>query len=75
MHVKVRVRAGARRETFEAESASSFKISVREKAAGNAANRRIIQLVAAHFNVSPKAVRLVSGHHSPSKLFHIRGIR
>ena len=71
MYVKVRVRANARKETFEARSEKSFTISVREKAEGNAANRRIIQLIAIHHKVPPKAVRIERGQHSPSKLVSI----
>lgn len=71
MHVKVRVSASARREMLEVISKAQFKISVREKAEGNAANRRVVALVAAHFRVTPKKVRILSGHHSPSKLLSV----
>ena len=72
MYVKVRVRAGAKREEFEAVSPASFRISVRQKALNNAANRRVVELVASHFKVTTKVVRIKSGHHSPSKLLSVR---
>ena len=71
MHVKVRVRAGAGKGAFEIVSDTSFRISVREKAAMNAANRRVVELVARHFRVPVKAVRIVRGHRSPSKLLSV----
>ncbi|HEY4488029.1 MAG TPA: DUF167 domain-containing protein [Candidatus Paceibacterota bacterium] len=67
MYVKVRVRAGWKREEFEPLSPASFKISVRQKAQNNAANRRVVLLIASHFKVPAKSVRIASGHRSPSK--------
>ena len=72
MYVKVRVRAGAKREEFEAVSPASFRISVRQKALNNAANRRVVELVASHLKVPTKVVRIASGHRSPSKMLSIR---
>ena len=74
MHIKVRVHANARRETFEVVSPSSFKIAVKEKAEDNAANRRVVACVAQHFKVTQKSVRIVRGHHSPSKLLLVGGV-
>lgn len=71
MYVKVRVIAGAKKETVEEVSAGHFKISVREPAERNLANRRIVELVAAHYKLSPKQVRIISGHTSPSKILSI----
>ena len=68
MHIKVRVRANARKETFEKLSEASFRVSVREKALENAANRRVVELVAAYFKRPLASVRIVRGHRSPSKV-------
>jgi len=73
MNIKVRVKANARKENFEALSNTSFAISVREKAEGNAANHRVRALVALHFKVPAKAVRIISGHRSPRKMLSIAG--
>ena len=45
-----------------------FDVSVREKAERNMANVRVIEMVAEHFGVSVKKVRIVNGHHHSSKL-------
>ena len=71
MYVKVRVIAGAKKELVQEVSAGHFKISVKEPAERNLANRRIVELVAAHYNLSTKQVRIISGHTSPSKILSI----
>ena len=71
MYVKVRVIAGAKKETAQEVSAGYFKISVREPAERNMANRRIVELVAAHYKRAAKQVRIISGHTSPSKILSI----
>ena len=71
MFIKAKVIAGAKKETFEAHGSDSFKISVKEPAERNMANRRVLELVARHFKVSVGEVRLVNGHHSPSKILSI----
>jgi len=71
MYVKVRVIAGAKKELFQPVSAGHFKISVKEPAERNLANRRIVELVAAHYKLQPKQVHIISGHTSPSKILSI----
>jgi len=71
MYVKVRVIAGAKKESCTQVSADHFKVSVREPAERNLANRRVMELVAMHFKLLPKQVRIISGHTSPSKIFSI----
>ena len=69
--IKVRATSGAKRESVRATAADTLAISVKEKAERNAANTRIIELVATHFSVPTKKVRMMKGHHSPSKTFSI----
>lgn len=71
MYVRVRVSAGAKRESLEQTTNDSFLVSVKEPAEQNLANRRVLELVALHLGVSPKQVRIVSGHHSPGKILSI----
>ncbi len=68
MYIKVNVIAGARKEIFKVKSKDHFDISVKEKAERNMANARVIELVAKHFKVSENKVRIINGHHHPSKL-------
>lgn len=65
--VQVKVIAGASRDNVKVIKEGKLEISVREKPKENAANSRVLELVAEHFKVPVKAVRLISGHHRPSK--------
>ncbi len=71
MYIKVRVTAGAKRESIISKTDDHFFVSVREPAERNLANQRVRQLIAGEFRVSEKQVRIVSGHTSPSKIVSI----
>ena len=67
-YVHVKVIAGAGRESFKQKSKDHFEISVKEKAERNLANDRVIELLAKHYNLPKGKIRIVNGHHSPTKL-------
>ena len=69
MYIKVKVLAGAKREIVEKESDDHYKISVKEKAENNQANKRILEIMHEHFPNSQ--IKIVSGHHSPSKILSV----
>lgn len=71
MYVKVRVIAGAKKETIKQTSPDHFEISVKEEAKQNMANTRVRELIAAHFGAPLPAVRIISGHHSPGKILRV----
>ncbi|OHA79532.1 MAG: hypothetical protein A2747_03775 [Candidatus Yonathbacteria bacterium RIFCSPHIGHO2_01_FULL_44_41] len=71
MYIRVRVIAGARKESFEAGSEDSFLLSVKEPAEGNRANTRVLEIIARHFGMASKQIRIISGHHSPGKILSI----
>jgi len=71
MYCKVKVVPAAKKESFVKKSEDHFNVSVKEPAERNLANRRVLELVAEHFKVPYGKVRLVSGHHSPSKIFRV----
>jgi uncharacterized protein YggU (UPF0235/DUF167 family) len=78
-YIHVKVSAGAGKESFSPRQSGAgqeklkdhFEISVREKAERNMANTRVLELVAEHFKIPVKKVRIVNGHHHPSKLLII----
>jgi len=72
MYIKVRVNAGAKKEVVVKKGESEFLISVREPAERNLANHRICELIANHFKLPAKSVRIISGHHSPTKILDIK---
>ncbi len=69
MYIKVRVLADAKKEIFHEVSPDHFRVSVCEPAEQNRANRRVIAIFEEHFDVC--GIRLISGHHSPSKILSI----
>lgn len=66
MYIKVQVIPESKEETVS-EKGEVLYVSVRDKAAQGAANRRMLQLVQAKFGPG-KRLRIVSGHHFPHKL-------
>jgi len=72
MIVSVRVSPAAKREKVEELASGRLAIAVKEKPERNMANARVRELVAAHFGVEPKAVRLLNGHRSKSKVFEVK---
>ncbi len=71
MYIKVRVRAGAKKEEFALVGEGRFAVAVKEPALQNLANRRVVALVAAHYRVPVGKVKIVSGHRSPSKILSV----
>ena len=71
MYIKIKVIPCAKKESFEKISEDHFTVSVKEKAERNMANTRVRELVAEHFGVPVGKAKLISGHHSPSKIFSV----
>lgn len=71
MYIKVHVMAGAKKETVKKLSDTSYSVSVKEPALQNRANARVVALLAAECGVPATRVRIVNGHHSPSKMLSV----
>ncbi len=71
MYVRVLVTPGAKKEKIGEGKKGELLVSVREPAQRNLANTRVRELLAARFRVPLSAVRILSGHRSPRKLFSI----
>jgi len=71
MYIKVKVTAGAKKETFEKISDDHFEVAVKEKAERNMANKKVLELVAGFFELPIWKVKIISGHHSPGKILSI----
>lgn len=61
------VKAGVRKERVVEIGPGRFEVEVKEKAAKNAANKRVVALIARHLRVPEKTLHMVSGHHHPNK--------
>ena len=71
MYVKVRAIPGARREQVVEADPRDLTIHVREPARQNLANRRITEILAERYGVPSRAVKMLSGFRSPTKVFSI----
>lgn len=71
MFIKVIATPGARKERITKVKDNEFHIAVREPAERNMANKRIVTLVAEACGVSTTKVRLLTGHHSRSKIVSV----
>jgi uncharacterized protein (TIGR00251 family) len=71
MYIKLKVFPDQKKETFAVVGENRFEVRVRVPAERNLANTRVIELTAEHFGVSVKQVRIISGHHHPSKILSV----
>ena len=71
MYIRVHAIPGAKREIVTRKASDRYDISVREPAERNLANARIRTLLAREFDISARAIRLISGHTSPHKIFSL----
>lgn len=71
MFLRVHVSPGSRKESVIEEGEGVLQISVREPASGNAANTRVRELIALRLGCTPAQVRILTGHHSGSKMISI----
>lgn len=69
MYLKIKVVPGSKVEKVEQIKSDEYRIWVRVPAENNAANSRVLDIVRDMF--PDTSVRIVSGHHSPSKILSV----
>ncbi len=69
MYLKIKVIPDSKVEKLEKQEDDSWRVWVKVPAQNNAANTRVLELVRQEFPAT--SVRIVSGHHSPSKIISI----
>ena len=69
MYIKLRVLTKSKKEEIEKISDDTFRVYVKEEAEMNLANNKVLKLMKEYFKTND--VRLVSGHHSPSKIIFV----
>jgi uncharacterized protein len=65
---------GASRDRVVGVLGDALKVAVSKPPAGGAANRAIIQLLAAHLGLPAASITITRGHASPRKELHIAGV-
>lgn len=69
MYLKIKVVTDAREEKIEKLKDDEYRIWTKMPAENNLANTKVLEIIR---NEHPgKSVRIVSGHHSPSKIVSI----
>ena len=68
MYIRVFVTAGAHRTRLTSGKDGAIMITVREPAQGGLANEAVRSVIAREYGTSLEKVRLVSGHHSRTKV-------
>ena len=68
MYIKVKVITEAKKEVVKKISDDHYEISLREPAERNLANKRILEIM---HEIYPGSVKIVSGHHHPSKIISV----
>lgn len=69
MYLKIKVIPDSKVEKLEKQAEDSWRVWVKVPAQNNAANTRVLELVRQEFPAT--SVRIISGHHSPSKIISI----
>ncbi len=69
MYLKLRVLSNSSKEYIEKISEDTWRVWVKQPPINNAANTRILEIIREAF--PGHSVRIISGHHSPSKIVSI----
>lgn len=73
MRIRVKVNAGAQTESVRELEDGSLQVRTRAPASRGKANKRVLELLAEHFDVSVADLEIVSGHTSPVKRIDVQG--
>jgi uncharacterized protein YggU (UPF0235/DUF167 family) len=71
MFIKVKAHTGSKKESIIKKSEDAFEVFVKEKPERNLANKRILELIALKLKVAKNKVKIITGHHWPSKILEI----
>lgn len=71
MYLRVTVTPGSRKEALVKSKELVWHVSVKEKAEQNRANERVRTLIARECEVPLAHVRILTGHHSRSKMISV----
>lgn len=71
MLIHVKIKPDSKVDKIVQKNDTSFIVHVKEPAEDNRANKRMIELVADKFGIVKSKVRIVTGHHQPSKILDI----
>lgn len=80
-YIKIKVITEAKKEKIIKKGKDSFEIHIKESAERNMANKKVLELIKKYFKTCSNDdssrqvyngdVRIVNGHHSPSKIISL----
>lgn len=73
MLLHIKVKAGSKKDSVLKKSETSYVVSVKEEARENMANKKMLALMAETLSVPVSIIRLITGHHTPSKIIEVLG--
>jgi uncharacterized protein YggU (UPF0235/DUF167 family) len=73
MLIHVKIKPESKRYEVIVKSEGSYIVSVKEEAKENKANYAMLLLMADFLDVPVSILRIITGHHSPSKIIEILG--
>ena len=71
MLIHVKIKPDSKEDKIVQKNETSFIVHVKEPAEENRANKKMVELMAEKFKVVKSKVRIVTGHHQPSKILDI----
>ncbi|MES2060158.1 MAG: DUF167 domain-containing protein [Patescibacteria group bacterium] len=71
MLIHIKIQPESKEDKVIMKSDNSYIVYVREKAERNQANIKMRSLLATHFKVDLGKVKIITGHHAPSKIIDI----
>jgi len=72
MIIKVKIFPGIKKESVVEKNGGVFEVKVKEKAEHGKANRRLVELLCKHFQISENQVKIISGSKRRNKTISIK---
>jgi uncharacterized protein YggU (UPF0235/DUF167 family) len=73
MLIHVKVKAESNRDKVIKKNEASYIVYTREEARENRANYAVLMLMAEELRTPVSVLRIITGHHSPSKIIEVLG--
>ena len=67
----VKIEPESKEDSVTQKNKTSFLVKVRDEAKENKANYKMLSLLARHLKIEKNKLRIITGHHSPSKILEI----
>jgi uncharacterized protein YggU (UPF0235/DUF167 family) len=75
MFIHIKVHPESKENKISRTSDTSFDVFVRTKAENHKANNDALMLVSAYTHIPLRKIRIVTGHHSPSKILELLDVQ